>query len=295
MKQAEAQRMEQMRKDREQQRILDEAAVLAMSHSYDLKKCLQSPHRPAFITPPVELRDFTDPSTPLAWKEGPLEWQHYQQRIQMQEATAAWLSLGSPPPLGSHRMPYNHKSARDDCQQLLQWLPTENARELEAVRSDVNHNAGLQDELARVVAALTQRMDRLCSEMDSVRQENVQLHARIAQLEQHAPSTVEVEEAAIEAQAERQIQQVKDEELARELAELWSSSGNATVPVQGRVSPREAAAAAAEARCAAASKRGRAQRGGTGRVTLNSNLSSAEEAAAQAHAAEVAQEWARGN
>jgi len=122
------------------------------------------------------------------------------------------------------------------------------------------------------LAALTKRMDRLCSEMDSVRQENVKLHSRIAQLEKHAPSTVEVEVLRSaqttkeeEAEAQRQIQQMKDEELARELADLWSSSGDeeqhqsdkaaplpssttAPAPVQGRVSPREAAAAAAEAR-----------------------------------------------
>jgi hypothetical protein len=111
-------------------------------------------------------------------------------------------------------------------------------------------------------------MDRLCSEMDSVRQENVQLHARIAQLEKHAPSTVEVEvqrdeAAAIEAEAQRRYQEMKDEEMARELAELWSSSGDVEQhqreraasppssiagPAQGRVSPKEAAAAAAEAR-----------------------------------------------
>jgi hypothetical protein len=121
-----------------------------------------------------------------------------------------------------------------------------------------------QDE-NNAVAALTQRMDRLCSEMDTLRQENVQLHTRIAQLEKDTPSAVAAvaqEEAAIEAEAQRRTQQIKDEELARELAGIWSSSedeqqqieraaplpSSTTAPVQGRVSPREAAAAAAEAR-----------------------------------------------
>ena len=109
------------------------------------------------------------------------------------------------------------------------------------------------------VTALTQRMDRLCSEMDSVRQENVQLHARIAQLEEQLLPTAEVEpprcaekmnDEAIEAEAQRRIKEMKDEEMARELADLWRSSEDV------EQHQRDRAAQAAEARYAAARNRG---------------------------------------
>ncbi len=259
-----------------------------MPHPDDLKKCLQSKHRPAFITPPVPLPPTQHYNCTYTGerKERPLEWQQYRQRIEQQSVIAKDCYKEAHDGYLGNKV--NHQ------EELTHWLPTENARELEALRSDVNHNARLQDELARVVvalgkpmdkvypgwrtslrqendalnvpqrvvsstfkqdendavAALTKRMDRLCSEMDSVRQENVQLHARIAQLEKHAPSTVEVEEAAIETEAQRRIKEMKDEEIARELAELWSSSGDV------EQHQRERAAKAAEARCAAARKRG---------------------------------------
>jgi hypothetical protein len=133
------------------------------------------------------------------------------------------------------------------------------------------------------ITALTQRMDRLCSEMESVRQENVQLHARIAQLEKDTPSAVAAvaeKEAHVEAEPPRRIKKNKAPTAfetammacsGRQLAApplsplLWAPcctdavdcqhdqqpaavQAPAAVPVQGRMRPREAAAAAAEAR-----------------------------------------------